>query len=93
MKILIDNGDVFEGNQEQFEDCFFSNATKDQIIDWCKHNDFTYEFIEEVPGRDKENEYKDDSPISSTNQPLSDIFEAMANICKEFNKNIPKIKG
>ena len=28
--------DMFTGTREQFADCFFSNATNDQIIGWCK---------------------------------------------------------
>lgn len=33
--IIIENGDIFEGTREQFMDCFFSNASDEQIKDWC----------------------------------------------------------
>jgi hypothetical protein len=29
--IIIDNGDVFEGHQAHWADCFFSNATQSNI--------------------------------------------------------------
>lgn len=31
----IDEGYVFEGTLEQFQDCFFSNATEELIEQWC----------------------------------------------------------
>jgi hypothetical protein len=34
--ILIDDGKTFEGTKEQFENCFFSNATKINVIDFVK---------------------------------------------------------
>lgn len=34
--IVIDNGDTFEGNITQFRDCFFSNANRENIADWCQ---------------------------------------------------------
>ncbi len=37
-RILIDNGDMFEGSRGQFTDCFFTNATNEQIADWCFDN-------------------------------------------------------
>ncbi len=33
--ILVDNGDIFEGSRAQFRDCFFDNASNEEIIDWC----------------------------------------------------------
>ena len=33
--IIIENGDLFEGTREQFMGCFFSNASDEQIKDWC----------------------------------------------------------
>lgn len=33
--ILIDNGEFFEGTRDQFRDCYFDNATNDQIVHWC----------------------------------------------------------
>ena len=40
-RILVENGDIFEGNRGQFTDCFFSNADDDQIIDWCREQGFS----------------------------------------------------
>ena len=34
--IIIDDGDTFEGTPEQFEDCFFSNADNETIMDWAE---------------------------------------------------------
>lgn len=34
--ILIESGDMFEGTRDQFRDCFFYNATNEQILGWCK---------------------------------------------------------
>ena len=44
MKIIIDNGETFEGTLEQFEDCFFSNASIASIIYWARQNDMKVEF-------------------------------------------------
>ena len=35
-RILIDNGDMFDGTRDQFRDCFFDNANDEQIIGWSK---------------------------------------------------------
>ena len=43
MIFIIDNGDVFYGTLEQFQDCFFSNATPELIQDWCRENGYSYE--------------------------------------------------
>jgi hypothetical protein len=32
--IVVDNGDTFEGTQEMWADCFFSDATKTQITSY-----------------------------------------------------------
>ncbi|MFW5847513.1 MAG: hypothetical protein ACOCVF_01155 [bacterium] len=38
-QIIIENGDVFQGTRDDFMDCFFSNASNKQIIEWCiQHN-------------------------------------------------------
>jgi hypothetical protein len=34
--IVIDNGIIFEGTREMFRDCFFDNASNENIINWCK---------------------------------------------------------
>lgn len=33
--IVVDQGAVFEGHQGHWADCFFSNATRSQIEDFC----------------------------------------------------------
>ena len=33
--ITVEDGDMFEGTLEQFQDCFFSNAEPALIMDWC----------------------------------------------------------
>ena len=35
-RILVEDGELFEGTRDMFRDCFFDNAHDDQIIDWCK---------------------------------------------------------
>lgn len=45
--IIIEDGDMFEGTREQFEDCFFYNATDDNIKDWCFDYDYKY-FIKHI---------------------------------------------
>lgn len=45
IKILINNGDMFDGNIEQFKNCFFDNATLENIIDWCSDEGFSFEAI------------------------------------------------
>lgn len=36
IKILVDDGGMFDGDVYQFSDCFFSNPTPNNIIAWCK---------------------------------------------------------
>ncbi len=40
-KILVENGDMFDGTREQFMNCFFSNADDEQIKIWCIENDWS----------------------------------------------------
>jgi hypothetical protein len=47
--IVIDNGDVFEGTDKQFADCFFSNATRKTIALWCKENGWAVKFTNAAP--------------------------------------------
>lgn len=39
--IIVENGDMFEGTRGQFTDCFFINATDEQITGWCVENDWS----------------------------------------------------
>lgn len=52
--IIIDDGDTFEGSLEQFEDAFFSNATKENIVDFCKSNNMKLEFSTINPCKEKQ---------------------------------------
>ena len=47
MIIKIDDGLTFEGDLQMFKNCFFSNATKGLIKEWCGKNNMTVEFFEE----------------------------------------------
>lgn len=40
-RILVEDGEMFEGTRDMFRDCFFDNAHDDQIIDWCKQLGFS----------------------------------------------------
>ena len=37
-KILVENGDMFDGTRDMFRDCFFDNADDNQIKGWCEEN-------------------------------------------------------
>jgi len=39
-RILIEDGDMFDGTRDMFRDCFFDNATDEQIESWCRQNDW-----------------------------------------------------
>jgi hypothetical protein len=42
--IKIDDGDTFEGDLDQFEDCFFSNADMYSVLEWCEERRYKVEF-------------------------------------------------
>ena len=44
--IIVQNGDVFEGTLEQFQDCFFSNADEDVVFDWAEKMDYNCTVID-----------------------------------------------
>jgi hypothetical protein len=39
MWITVDGGETFEGNQDDWADCFFSNPDLYNIIDFCRKHD------------------------------------------------------
>jgi hypothetical protein len=43
--IVIDNGKTFEGDVDQFKNCFFTNPTFENIKEWCKNNKMKVEFV------------------------------------------------
>lgn len=47
-RIIIEDGDMFEGTREQFMDCFFINAYDEEIKDWCYENGWKLKIGEEV---------------------------------------------
>ena len=40
-------GELFEGTRDMFRDCFFDNATDEQIIDWSENEDEPYTITHE----------------------------------------------
>lgn len=44
--IVIDQGDTFLGNLDQFKNCFFRNATKETILNWCKQLKMAVDFYD-----------------------------------------------
>lgn len=37
-RILVENGDMFDGTRDQFKDNYFTNANNAEIKDWCFEN-------------------------------------------------------
>lgn len=52
-RYIINGGDIFEGTIEQFQDCFFSNATEETIKQWCKDNNYVLNIVYEAEEVDK----------------------------------------
>lgn len=44
--IVIEAGELFEGTLAEFQDCYFSNATRKRIKNWCDHNEYHVAFSE-----------------------------------------------
>jgi predicted nuclease of predicted toxin-antitoxin system len=38
MWIIVEDGEVFEGDELHWEDCFFTNATETEIRKFCREN-------------------------------------------------------
>jgi hypothetical protein len=43
LDIIVEGGEVFEGNEEQWADCFFSNVTVEGVEEFCKQNGWEVE--------------------------------------------------
>ena len=57
--IVIDDGRVFEGTVEQFQDCFFDNATPGTISEWCLQKGWEVTFRpKEETSHDKSCDYR-----------------------------------
>lgn len=41
--IRIESGYMFEGTRELFRNCYFDNATNEEILSWCKQSNMTFE--------------------------------------------------
>ena len=52
--IIIDEGDTFEGTVEQFQDCFFSNADNDSIMEWADNMNSSCIIIDDTEDNMKE---------------------------------------
>lgn len=49
MWIVIENGNIFEGNLSHFEDCFFcfsTNNPRQEISNWCAEQKWKVQFEE-----------------------------------------------
>jgi len=44
MWILIEDGDIFEGNEEQLDDCFGIGV--EELARWCFSNNWKYKIID-----------------------------------------------
>lgn len=47
--IKVNNGETFEGTLEQFQNCFFSNATLDTVLRWADDNKHLVEISNSYP--------------------------------------------
>jgi|HubBroStandDraft_1064217.scaffolds.fasta_scaffold261449_2 hypothetical protein len=36
MWIVVEDGDIFEGNEHHWADCFFANVSPDTVIGFCE---------------------------------------------------------
>lgn len=43
MWIIVEAGDVFEGNEKHWADCFFTNVSELTVRDFCKANGWKVE--------------------------------------------------
>ncbi len=48
MRIIVEDGEVFDGNEEQWADTFFSNVDIATIQEFCKANNWKVEIIDEI---------------------------------------------
>jgi len=56
IRIVVDGGDLFDGDLAQFEDCFFSNTCIEQIKDWAQKQGHKVEFFDHVTNEPLANE-------------------------------------
>jgi hypothetical protein len=45
---IIDGGEVFFGTVEQFQDCFFSNANHELIVEWAEEIGATIKWVDPI---------------------------------------------
>lgn len=38
MWIVVENGDIFEGNEDHWADCFFTNVSEETVREFCKNH-------------------------------------------------------
>lgn len=63
--IIVDGGEVFEGTREQFQDAFFSNASDEEIENWCHDNGFSLDINRKVIIDKDREDYVLDKPLST----------------------------
>lgn len=49
MWIIVDDGDTFEGDENHWKNCFFSNPTEENIRKFCEENNMKVEIRYENP--------------------------------------------
>ncbi len=87
MKILVDDGEMFEGSLEQFQDCFFSNADEETIKVWAKDNNYKVEFVKPQPNKDGE------EILKNLQQSLQCDYERCTEFLSDFRySRYPNIK-
>jgi hypothetical protein len=59
MWITVEDGELFEGDENHWADCFFSNVTEENIRDFCKQYGWSVK-IENISRRDKAETYDHD---------------------------------
>lgn len=46
MWIVIENGEIFEGDENHFADCFFTNVSEETVRGWCAGHGWKVEIRE-----------------------------------------------
>jgi hypothetical protein len=49
MWIVVEDGNVFEGDETHWADCFFSNVSEELVRDFCEREGWKVEISDSVP--------------------------------------------
>jgi hypothetical protein len=86
--VSVDSGDFFEGSFYHWADCFFSNPSVEDIVDFCgKRGCKTVKFFTEVPA-----EFADDNkdlpkiPLGKWHAKSDDELEKILCVCLGTHK-------